>query len=681
MEKFYLTTPIYYVNDVPHIGHAYTTILADVIKRYKQLRGLRVMFLTGTDEHGQTIERSAARQGLTPQQLADRMVAHFQKLWATLNIEYDAFIRTTDAVHVRGVQKIFSRVMEQGDIYRGEYAGYYCISCENFIPDSVEETADGKRACPDCGRLTDNRVSETCYFFRLSAYGDRLLKFYEENPEFVTPRSRMNEVVSFVKMGLRDLSVTRSTVKWGIPVPGDPQQTIYVWFDALSNYITAIDYLGEGERFHGLWPADLHIMAKDILKYHAVYWPAFLMAAGLPLPRKELIHGWWLKDEKKMSKSSGNVLDPHILLRHFSPDAIRYFLMREASIGADGNFSHEGFISRVNTDLTNDWANLVSRTTGMIEKYFAGEFRGAGLYTEREKGIAAGYRDMERAVLELFDQYQFNRGLELVFDYVNGLNRYIVEAQPWNLAKEETDRPRLAGVLKTLCRAILSVNALLSPILTATTAKVREIFRSGDAGLGWKDLPEEFAIGQGTQLFPRVDRNAFFSEAEPAPAASQGATMQEPKTPETVSPPQGPVVPQADAATKLSAAPQGDAAAQPPAAPPSAAGEGLIEIGDFKKVQMVVARVLAAEKVEKADKLLKLQVDTGDGTRTLVAGIALHYKPEDLVNRKIIIVKNLKPAKLRGILSQGMILAASDADNRPYVPFLPEETPIGAILK
>ncbi|HOW45086.1 MAG TPA: methionine--tRNA ligase [Candidatus Aminicenantes bacterium] len=658
MEKFYLTTPIYYVNDVPHIGHAYTTILADVIKRYKQLRGLRVMFLTGTDEHGQKIERSAAKQGLTPQELADRMVAHFQRLWTTLNIGYDAFIRTTDEVHVRGVQKIFSRVREQGDIYLGEYAGHYCISCENFIPDSVEETADGRRACPDCGRLTDNRVSETCYFFRLSAYGDKLLKFYEENPEFVTPRSRMNEVVSFVKMGLRDLSVTRSTVKWGIPVPGDPGQTIYVWFDALANYVTAIDYLNEGERFRALWPADLHIMAKDILKYHAVYWPAFLMAAGLPLPKKELIHGWWLKDEKKMSKSSGNVLDPHILLRHFSPDAIRYFMMREASIGADGNFSHEGFIHRVNTDLTNDWANLVSRTTGMIEKYFANEFRGAGLYTEREKGIAAGYRDMEKAVLALFDQYQFNRGLELIFDYVNGLNRYIVEVQPWNLAKEEADRPRLAGALKTLCRAILSVNGLLSPILTETAAAVRDIFRCGDAGLGWRELPEEFAIGRGTQLFPRVDSKAFFSEADPVPAAAgKGTIMQETKTPETVLPPQAPTI------------------------PPSAEGEGLIEIDDFKKVRMVVARVLAAEKVEKADKLLQLQVDTGDGTRTLVAGIALHYRPEDLVGRKIIIVKNLKPAKLRGILSQGMILAASDADNRPYVPILPEETPIGAILK
>ncbi len=634
MPKFYLTTPIYYVNDIPHIGHAYTTVMADVIKRYKKLRGYQVLFLTGTDEHGQKIERSASKQGLTPKQLADSMVERFKQLWQILNIDYDHFIRTTDEEHIKGVQKIFAKVKEKGDIYLGEYAGHYCISCENFIPDSAEETSDGKKTCPDCGRLTDNRVKEKCYFFRLSAYAEKLLKFYEENPDFVTPRSRMNEVVSFVKMGLKDLSITRSTVKWGVPVPDDPQQTIYVWFDALANYITAIDYLNEGERFTTYWPADLHIMAKDILKYHAIYWPAFLMATGLPLPKKELIHGWWLKDEKKMSKSSGNVLDPHILLKHFSADAIRYFMMREASIGNDGNFSHEGFINRVNTDLTNDWANLVSRTTGMIEKYFNNTFSQKALYTEKEEIIRNNYLELEQRVLDYFDQYQFNRGLEDIFEYINRLNRYIVDAQPWNLAKTQESLPRLEGVLKTLARAILSVNTLLAPVLPDTAAKVRRIFNHANEELGWKSLPETFNITQGEQLFPRVDSKVFFGEAAPSLSANQGA---------------------ADA--------------------------NVIEIEDFKKVQMVVALVLEAEKVEKADKLLKLKIDTGDGTRTLVAGIALFYKPEDLVGRKIIIVKNLKPAKLRGILSQGMILAASDAGNRPYIPILPDDTPIGAILK
>jgi methionyl-tRNA synthetase len=384
-------------------------------------------------------------------------------------------------------------------------------------------------------------------------------------------------------------------------------------------------------------------MAKDILKYHAVYWPAFLMAAGLPLPKKELIHGWWLKDEKKMSKSSGNVLDPHILLKYFSADAIRYFMMREASIGADGNFSHEGFISRVNTDLTNDWANLVSRTTGMIEKYFNNIFSREALYTEKEESIRKNYLELELRVLNYFDQYQFNRGLEDIFEYINQLNRYIVDAQPWNLAKTQESLPRLEGVLKTLARAILSVNALLSPVLPATAAKVRRIFNHPDGELGWKNLPETFTITQGEQLFPRVESKVFFNESEAVPSA--------------------PAVQHGDAAQGIG-----------PAA-------NIIEIEDFKKVQMVVAQVLAAEKVEKADKLLKLQIDTGDGTRTLVAGIALFYKPEDLVGRKIIIVKNLKPAKLRGILSQGMILAASDAGNRPYIPILPDDTPIGAILK
>jgi methionyl-tRNA synthetase len=635
MPKFYLTTPIYYVNDIPHIGHAYTTVMADVIKRYKKLRGYQVLFLTGTDEHGQKIERSASKQGLTPKQLADSMVERFKQLWQILNIEYDLFIRTTDQEHIQGVQKIFSKVKEKGDIYLSEYAGHYCISCENFIPDSTEETADGKKSCPDCGQLTDNRVKEKCYFFRLSAYGEKLLRFFEENPEFVTPRTRMNEVISFVKMGLKDLSITRSTVKWGVPVPDDPQQTIYVWFDALANYITAIDYLNEGERFTTYWPADLHIMAKDILKYHAIYWPAFLMAAGLPLPKKELIHGWWLKDEKKMSKSSGNVLDPHILLKYFSSDAIRYFMMREASIGADGNFSHEGFINRVNTDLTNDWANLVSRTTGMIEKYFNNSFTEKALYTEKEENIRNNYLELEQRVLNFFDQYQFNRGLEDIFEYINRLNRYIVDAQPWNLAKTQENRPRLEGVLKTLARAILSINNLLAPVLPNTASKVRLIFNHAAVELGWKSLPETFNITQGEQLVPRVDSKVFFGEV-----------------------PQGDATPQTDAT-----------------------GANLIEIEDFKKVQMVVAQILAAEKVEKADKLLKLKIDTGDGIRTLAAGIALFYKPEDLIGRKIIIVKNLKPAKLRGILSQGMILAASDSSNRPYIPFLPDDTPVGAILK
>lgn len=645
--KFYITTPIYYVNDVPHIGHAYTTIMADVIKRYKKLMGYDVFFLTGTDEHGQKIEQSAIKQGITPQAQADKMVEHFKTLWKTLEIDYDRFIRTTDGYHEEGVKKIFKKVMEKGDIYPGDYEGHYCVSDESFVTEQAQDSGDGNKICPDCGKTTV-KVTEKCYFFRLSAYQDKLLKFYQEHPTFVVPKSRMNEVVSFVKMGLRDLSVTRSTVKWGIPMPGEDEQTIYVWFDALTNYITAINYNEEDETFQKYWPADLHVMAKDILKFHAVYWPAFLMAAELPLPKKELIHGWWLKDEKKMSKSVGNVLDPHILLKFFSPDAIKYFMMREASIGADGNFSHQGFIVRVNTDLANDWGNLVSRTGGMTQKYFKRQFGPDALYGEKENNIKEKYLELEKKVTAFFDEYQFNRGLEKIFEYIGVLNRYIVESQPWELAKSEDKKEELAGILKTLIRAILSINTLLSPVLPETAEKVKKIFNHDAPGLGWKDPGEVFQTEKVKQLFPRVEIKDFFADE------AEGKKKQEKE----------------EKVTKDKKDNQKETLA-----------EGLITFDEFKKVEMVVAKVAAAEKVEKADKLLKLTVDTGTDTRTLAAGIALYYKPEELENKKIIIVKNLAPVKLRGILSQGMILAASDAGGRPYIPIIPEETPVGAILK
>ncbi len=651
-KKFYITTPIYYVNDIPHIGHAYTTIMADVIKRYKTLMGYDVFFLTGTDEHGQKIEQSAAKQGLTPKALSDKMVAHFKTLWKLLDIDYNHFVRTTDTYHEEGVKKIFKKVMEKGDIFLGEYEGHYCVSCESFVTDMAQDSGDGNKLCPDCGKKTQ-KVTEKCYFFRLSAYQDKLLKFYEENPDFVTPKSRMNEVVSFVKMGLKDLSVTRSTVKWGIPMPGEENQTIYVWFDALSNYLTAINYNQEDETFKKYWPADLHIMAKDILKFHAVYWPAFLMAADLPLPKKELIHGWWLKDDKKMSKSEGNVLDPHILLKFFNPDAIKYFMMREASIGSDGNFSHEGFITRVNTDLANDWGNLVSRTGGMTQKYFNLNFDSQAEYTQKEKAIEGQYIELEKEVVEFFDNYQFNKGLEKIFDFIGRLNKYVVESEPWNLAKDENKKALLAGTLKTLIRSILSINSLLSPIIPETAQKIKAIFNYDSPGLGWKDPGEKFQINEVLPLFPRVDIKDFFNETPKSPnAESQKLEKKDEKK-------------------------TGKVDEKPPVSLP----DGLITIDEFKKVQMVVARVLDAERVPNADKLLKLSIDTGTDTRTLVAGIANYYTPEELKNRKLIIVKNLQPAKLRGIISQGMILAASGPDNRPYIPIIPDETPIGAIMR
>ncbi len=667
-----MTTPIYYVNDIPHIGHAYTTIMADVIKRYKKLMGCDVFLLTGTDEHGQKIEQSATKQGLTPQELADKMVSHFKALWQTLHLDYDHFVRTTDDYHVKGVHKIFRKVMDQGDIYPGEYEGHYCVSCEGFVTEMAQDSGDGNKICPDCGKTTQ-KVTEKCYFFRLSAYQDKLLKFYDENPDFIIPKSRMNEVVSFVKMGLKDLSVTRSTVKWGIPMPGDTEQTIYVWFDALSNYITAIHYNEEDETFNKYWPADLHIMAKDILKFHAVYWPAFLMAADLPLPKKELIHGWWLKDDKKMSKSVGNVLDPHILLKHFSPDAIKYFLMREASIGADGNFSHQGFITRVNTDLANDWGNLISRAGGMTQKYFDQKFDGPGIYSPKEDSIKEEYLKLENDVIGFYNEYQFNKGLERIVEYIGLLNRYVVESEPWTMAKDPSKRDLLAGMLKTLIRAILSVNTLLSPVIPDTAGKVKKIFNLDTPGLGWKDPGESFAINPVEQLFPRVDIKDFFADEDGTDKTADGKKIEKEKKEEKKTAKPDENKPSISISTSTST--------QTPAPTPTPVPEGLITFDEFKKVEMRVARVLEAEKVQGADKLLKLSVDTGTDTRTLVAGIALYYTPEELVGKKIIIVKNLVPAKLRGILSQGMILAASGPDGRPFIPIIPEETPIGAILK
>ncbi|HEX2694974.1 MAG TPA: methionine--tRNA ligase, partial [Acidobacteriota bacterium] len=530
---FYVTTPIYYVNDIPHIGHAYTTIIADALARFNRLRGREVFFLTGTDEHGQKVEKAAAERGLSPKEHVDRIVGRFEDLWKALDISNDGFIRTTDPGHERGVQKVFQLLREKGDIYKGTYQGWYCVSDENFIADDVALGAEGHKTCPDCGKDC-TLVAEECYFFRLSAYQSRLLEFYEANPEFVRPQSRMNEVTSFVRRGLKDLSITRTTVKWGIPVPDDPKHTIYVWFDALHNYLTGVGYGSDEGRFRKFWPADVHLMAKDILRFHAIFWPAFLMAAGLPLPKCVYSHGWWLKDNTKMSKSRGNVLDPNIILRTFGPDALRYFLLREIPIGLDGNFSHEGFIHRVNSDLANDLGNLVQRTLTMVRNYFGGTIAGAAPATEEDDRIRTGFDELKAKVHDLYDACALNRALEEVWAYLACVNKYLADNEPWKMARDPGKRPRLARVLLQASSAIRGVSYLLYPVMPSSCERVweylgesRSIKDTAYADLVFDGYAPTRPVEEPKALFPRVLLKDFLAEDSPAAAPNASESPKE----------------------------------------------------------------------------------------------------------------------------------------------------------
>jgi methionyl-tRNA synthetase len=648
-KTFYVTTPIYYVNDVPHIGHAYTTIIADTLARFHKAAGQEVFFLTGTDEHGQKIERAAAEKGLTPKALADSVVGRAQDLWKALDISYDFFVRTTMDFHEKGVQKLFQKLLDQGDIYKGEYKGWYCVSDENFLPDDVALEADGCKVCPDCLKKA-SVVSEETYFFRLSAYQDRLLRLYEEHPEFVRPQSRLNEVSSFVRGGLKDLSITRTTVKWGIPVPGDPKHTIYVWFDALHNYVTAIGYDWNMARYEKFWPADVQLVGKDILRFHAVYWPAFLMASGLPLPRTVYGHGWWLKDDTKMSKSKGNVLDPHILLKVFGPDPVRYFLLREIPIGQDGNFSHEGFLHRVNSDLANDLGNLVQRTLTMIGNYFGGGIAGPDEETAEDARVRTDFEELKARVFDLYDACALNKALEEIWAYIGMVNRYLATNEPWIMAKDASRRPRLARVLLQAAAAIRGVSYLVYPVMPGSAEKIWGFL--GEAKKPAEVLWERVAFGDfgpgrkvGTPLalFPRVALKDFLGDEAGAPAAA-------------------------------------------PAAGPEPTTKGVIAMDqityeEFKRMDLRVAQILEAERVPGATKILKLKIDIGTEQRQMIAGIAETYAPEDLVGKKLIVIVNLKPAVIRGIESQAMLLAAITPDNKALIPFFDRDIAPGAIVK
>jgi methionyl-tRNA synthetase len=673
-KKFYITTPIYYVNARPHIGHAYTTIACDTIARRQRLLGAETFFLTGTDEHGQKIERAAEAAGKTPQQYADEISAEFKALWKRMGISNDDFIRTTEARHEKRVQELFRKLRDNGFIYKGTYTGQYCVSDELYV-----DGAQPGDPCPTCGRITET-VHEENYFFKLSAFQDKLLELYK-NPEFIRPEARRNEVISFVKSGLRDQSISRSTFSWGIPVPDDPKHIIYVWFDALANYITAIGYgsshAGAQEAFKKFWPADVQMIGKEIVRFHCVYWPAFLMAAGLPLPKAIVAHGWLLFEESKMSKSRGNIVRTETILDVLGADALRYFLLREVVFGQDGSFSFDALVQRYNSDLANGLGNLASRTLTMINRYFKGEVPdpSQASKTAAEDAIAESACRTIREFGTHFDQFQFSRALESAWSLIAAVDKYIVENEPWALGEkqDETSRTRLGTVLYTAAEALRIATVLAYPVMPDATARIWLQLGQGDikkvdlVNLAWGQLPPGTKLGEVQPVFPRADKSAV-ERMQRMEEEQRGATVEAPVS----EPPKQTKAPRTLVAAGASSAPI-------PAA--NTAANGKISIDDFTKVELRVGLVKVAERVPKSDKLLRLEVDIGTEVRQILAGIAEAYAPETLVGRKVVIVANLAPRKLRGLESNGMIVAASLEGDKPVLAGFLEDVPIGARLK
>ena len=680
---FYITTPIYYVNARPHIGHTYTTLACDTVARRQRMMGSDTWFLTGTDEHGQKIQRAAEAAGRTPQSFTDEVSAEFRALWDRMGITYDDYIRTTSDRHKMGVQELWRRIRDNGYIYKGSYTGQYCVFDEMYV-----EAGPGE-PCPECGRPTET-VKEENYFFKLSAFAAPLLDLYTNNPDFIRPETRRNEVIAFVRSGLRDLSISRSTFSWGIPVPDDPKHVIYVWLDALANYITAIGYgSSDTSKFEKYWPADVHMIGKEIVRFHCVYWPAFLMAARLPLPKSIVAHGWLLFEESKMSKSRGNIVRTETILDVLGADALRYFLLREVVFGHDGSFSFDALVQRYNSDLANGLGNLASRTLAMITRYFKGEVpypSHTAAHTGAEDLVAALARHTIKEFNELFEQFQFSRALEMAWALVAAVDKYIVENEPWALAEkqDESNRARLATVLYTSAEALRIVTALAHPVMPVATAKIWSQMGLGDitkvslADLRWGQLKLGTKLGKVEPVFPRADKSAIERMQQ---MEDQGRTsVVEPQSDLAQTAPVTEAQPTASAGNvDALLASQGSAPLSKPA--PALTADGKITIDDFAKVELRVAQIKVAERVKGADKLLRLEVDLGTETRQILAGIAEAYAPETLVGRKIVIVANLAPRKMRGLESNGMLLAASLEGGKPVLASFLEDVPLGARLK